>query len=96
MAEENIKSFVDEEGISAYHAENMKKIKSSINSHNSSSTAHEDMRAEIADLNEIAHTHTNLAELEKITAAFTTELKDKLSNIEEGATSNIIKIVRWS
>lgn len=96
MTEENKKAFLDEEGISAYHTENMKKIESSISSHNSSSTSHEDMRDEISDLKKSEHTHKNQAELEKITAAFTTELRDKLSTIEENATSNLIKIVRWS
>lgn len=96
MATTEQKFFVDEEGINAYHTENMKKIESSVNSHNSSPTSHKDMRDEIADLQELAHKHENQAELDKVTAAFTTELNNKLDTIEEGATSNFIKIVRWS
>ena len=45
------KVFLDEDGLQAYHSGNMTKLENSINSHNSSSTSHEDMRSEITKIN---------------------------------------------
>lgn len=42
-----------------------------------------------------SHTHSNKSILDKITEAFTTTEKEKLSNIEDGATNTSIEIVRW-
>ena len=60
------KTFLDEEGLNAYHSGNMQKIADEIESHNSSSTAHEDMRSEISEIKNIAHEHENKTELDKI------------------------------
>lgn len=75
------KAFLDEEGLNVYHSGNLKKIADEIGSHNSSSTAHEDMRSEINDLNDLAHGHANQNILDNTTASFTTALNNKLNNV---------------
>ena len=91
------KTFLDEEGLNAYHSGNIAKINDSISSHNSSSTSHEDLRGEISDINEAildlqsdSHTHNNKTILDNTTASFTTVLKNKLDSVEEGANLYVL------
>lgn len=87
-----LKTFLDEEGLNAYHSENIKKINATISSHDSSSTSHEDMRSDISDINKSilglqsnSHVHSNKLILDNTSASFTSDLKDKLDSVEVGA-----------
>ena len=59
MANTDIKTFLDEEGLNAYHSGNITKINESIESHNSSSTSHSDMRSEITEIKESLNDKAN-------------------------------------
>ena len=89
------KTFLDEEGLNAYHSGNLQKIANEVNTHNSSSTSHEDMRSEISELQDISHDHENKSELDKIVdgsvdrwnASLTdSDLEDVTVQIDELAT----------